>query len=137
MKPIVLTDPGITPGNDLVFSIIGDNRVHWQKIMNYLHENHRDVSEVWRYYNDGKSWLFRTLKKKDTIFWVAVIEGTFRVSFYFGNKADSMIEASDLPEQLKEEYRKTSQSKFRALSVEINGPTDTEQVIRLIDLKLK
>lgn len=137
MEPIILTDPKITPDNDLVFSIIGDNSVHWKRIMNYLQENQKDISEVWKFYNDGKSWLFRTLRKKDTIFWVAVIEGTFRVSFFFSSKAESLIESSDLPEQVKDEYRNTRQSKFRGLTVKIVCPQDTDIVIRLIDLKLK
>lgn len=137
MEPIILTDPEITPDNDLVFSIIGDNSVHWKKIMNYLQENHKYISEVWKFYNDGKSWLFRTMRKKDTIFWVAVIEGTFRVSFFFSSKAESLIENSDLPEQVKDDYRNTMQSKFRGLTVKITCPQDTDIVIRLIDLKLK
>ena len=137
MEPIILTNPEITPDNDLVFAIIGDKSILWQKIMSHLHENHKDISEVWRFYNDGKSWLFRVLKKKNTIFWVAVIEGTFRVGFYFSNKAEPLIENSDLPEKIKDEYRSTSQSKFRAVSVVINNARDAEIVIKLAELKLK
>jgi len=137
MEPIILTDPNITPDDNLVFAIIGEKRILWQKIMSHLHENHRDISEVWRFYNDGKSWLFRTLKKKNTIFWVGVIEGTFRVTFYFSNNAEQLIEDSDLPEKIKDEYRSTSQSKFRAISVKINNTLDAENVIKLAELKLK
>lgn len=137
MEPIILTNPDITPDNDLVFSIIGKKSLHWQNIMKQLHENHKDISEVWRYYNDGKSWLFRTMKKKDTIFWIGVIKDTFRVSFFFGSKAESLIENSNLPEKIKAEYRSTSQNKFRSVTVEINNAEDAENVILLAELKLK
>ncbi len=137
MEQITLTNPEIIPDNELVFSIIGDKSILWQKIMNYLYENHKDISEVWRFYNDGKCWLFRALKKKNTIFWVGVTDGSFRVSFYFSSKAEALIENSDLPETIKDEYRNTSQSKFRAVTVLINNERDAENVIKLSSLKLK
>ncbi len=52
MEPIVLTDPLVTPNNDLLFAIIGDKSIFWQRINNHLYLNHKDISEVWRFYND-------------------------------------------------------------------------------------
>jgi hypothetical protein len=138
MEPIALTDPAIIPDNELVFSMIGDKSVYWQRIMAYLYQNHKDISEVWRFYNDGKSWLFRTLKKKNTIFWVAVLKDTFRVSFYFGDKAEPMILQSDLPESIKDDFKITKRyNTIRAISVSMADSTDVDTVIKLIELKLK
>lgn len=138
MEPIVLTDPAVTPDNELVFSIIGHKSAYWQRIMNWLSENHRDSSEVWRFYNDGKCWLFRTLKKKKTIFWLGVSAGSFRISFYLGDKAEALIEASDLPEAVKKEFREAKQSTFgRSLTIVVDQPEDAETVIQLMEIKLK
>ena len=138
MEPIALTDPAIIPDNELVFSMIGDKSVYWQQIMAYLYHNHKDISEVWRFYNDGKSWLFRTLKKKNTIFWVAVLKETFRVGFYFGDKAEPMILQSDLPEGIKDDFKIAKRyNTIRAISVTMADSTDVDTVIKLIELKLK
>ena len=138
MEPIALTDPNITPNKELVFSMIGDKRFYWMSIMEHLYQHHKDISEVWRFYNDGKSWLFRTLKKKNTIFWVAVLKDTFRVGFYFGDKAEPMILQSDLPESIKDDFKIAKRyNTIRAISVTMNDAADVDTVIKLIELKLK
>lgn len=138
MEPIILNDKSVAPTNDLVFSIIGDKRILWQHIMNYLHDNYSEITEVWKYYNDGKSWLFRTLKKGKTIFWIRVLEDTFRIAFYFGDKAEPIIMQSDLPESIKTDFRNAKRfSTTRGISIEMADENDAVNVIKLIELKLK
>lgn len=138
MEPMVLNDKSVTPTEDQVFSIIGDKRILWQQIMNYLHDNHADVSEVWKFYNDGKSWLFRTLKKGKTIFWIRVLEDTFRIAFYFGDKAEPIIEQSDLPESIKTDFRKAKRyNTTRGIAIEMTDKDDVVNAIKLIELRLK
>jgi len=138
MDSIVLTDRFTKPTDELIFTIIGDKRFFWQRIISYLHDNHSDISEVWRFYDDGKGWLFRTLKKKKTIFWIGVLDGTFRVSFYLADKAVPLIEQSDLPEKIKNEFINTISNNFgRSLTIKMCDAEDVESVIKLIEIKLK
>jgi len=137
METIVLTDRFTTPTDDLICSIIGDKKILWQRILSYLHDNHTDISEVWRFYDDGKCWLFRTLKKKKTIFWIGIIDGTFRVSFYLADKATPFIVQSELPEKMKNEFLNTAGNKFRSITIKMSNADDAENVIKLIEIKLK
>jgi len=138
MEPIVLTDPSITPNEELIFSRIGDKSKLWKEIMEYLYAHYQDISEEWKFYNDGKCWMLRLNKQKKTLCWIGVLETTFRVGFWLGNKATPIIEKSDLPERIKDDYRNAKQYKIgRGLSVVVNDHTDVENVIRLIGLKLK
>lgn len=138
MEPIVLTDKFVTPNEELVFSIIGDKSVFWKMIINYLHDNHPDISEVWKYYNDGKSWLFRTIKKKKTIFWIGVIEGTFRITFWFGDKAEPLLLNSDLPERLINDFGNAKRyGAIRPVTFTMTDSEDVECVKKLIEIKLK
>ena len=137
METIVLTDRFTTPNDELIFSIIGDKRIFWQKIISYLHYNHSGISEVWRFYDDGKCWLFRTLKKEKTIFWIGILDGTFQVSFYLTEKATPLIVQSELPEKLKNEFLNTTGNKFRSITIKINEVADADNVIKLIEIKLK
>ena len=137
MENIVLTDRFTTPTDELIFAIIGDKKILWQRIVNYLHDNYTDITEVWRFYNDGKCWLFRALRKKNTIFWVGILEYTFRVTFYFSDKAVVLIEQSDLPKRIKDEYASTQGSKFRSITIKMGDADDADSVIKLIGIKLK
>jgi hypothetical protein len=138
MNLIVMTDPNVQPTEELIFSIIGENSIFWDKIIDYLYDKHSDITEEWRFYNDGKAWLYRALRKKKTIYWIGVIKDTFRVSFWISEKAIPMIESSDLPDRIKEEYRNAKPfNHSRCITVTVRLDEDLENVLKLIDLKMK
>lgn len=138
MEAIVLTDRFVTPTDELIFAIIGDKKIFWQRIISYLHDNHTDISEVWRFYDDGKCWLFRTLKKKKTIFWIGVLDGTFRISFYLADKAVPLIAQSDLSERIKTEFANAKSNRIgRSITIKMADVEDVENAIKLIEIKLK
>lgn len=132
-----LNDPNIKPSDETVFSIIGDKKLLWQQTLAYLNDNHKNISEVWKYYNDGKSWLFRTLKKKKTIFWIRVLDDTFKIAFYFANRLEPHILESDLANKYKSKYKKAKHfNKSRCIDIDMQDSNDLESVKVLIDLKL-
>lgn len=138
MEPLVLSDPNTQPTDELIFSIIGENSIYWEKLIDYLYENHFDITEEWRYYNDGKSWLYRALRKKKTIYWIEVKKDTFRVSFWLSEKAEPLIENSLLADEIKNEYRNAKRYKIgRCVSIEMRSDKDFENALLLIELKLK
>lgn len=137
MEPIVLTDPSVEPNDELLFSIIGPNRVFWEAILDFLKNHHSDITGEWRYYNDGKSWLYRGLRKEKVIYWVGVHATTFRVTFYLSNKAEALIENSNISDQRKEEFYETAGKKFRHISILMQNMDDVEDVKKLIEIKLK
>ena len=138
MEPIVLTNKLIKPTDDIVFKIIGDRSALWQQIMGYLKNNYSDTIEEWKFYNDGKSWLSRTIKKEKTIFWIGVLENTFRVTFWFGDKAALIIEQSRLSDSIKLDFEKAKRyNKIRPISIRIDHDEDVDNVIKLIDIKIK
>ncbi len=138
MEPVVLTDPNVQPTDELIFSIIGENSTYWEQLVDYLYDNHFNVTEEWRFYNDGKSWLYKAVRKKQTLYWIGVIKDTFRVSFWFGDKAEPIIEASTLPESIKEGFRNAKRyGQLRAISIEVRSDDDYANVIQLVELKAK
>jgi len=138
MEPIVLTDPNIQPTDELIFGIIGENSVYWEKLVDYLYEKHLNITEEWRYYNDGKSWLYKAVRKKQTLYWIGVIKDTFRVSFYFGDKAEPVIIESTLPDSIKEDFKNAKRyGQLRAISIEVRSDDDFANVVKLLELKAK
>lgn len=134
----LLTDKLIYPTDDYIFSIIGDKKIFWQNIMNHMTDNYKDSSGEWNFYNDGKRWLFKMIHKKKTIFWAAILTNTFRITFYFGNKAESIIDSSDLPQTIKDGFRTAKRyGLIRPVSFKIMNNTDVENVLKLIAIKHK
>lgn len=138
MEPKVLTDESVVPDDELIFSIIGEKELLWQQTMSYLHNNNNDISEAWKYYKDGKTWIFRTLKKKKIIFWVRILEDTFRIAFWFAERLEPIILQSNLPDKLKIDYKKANSfNKSRCIYIDMQDSGDLQNVKKLIDLKMK
>ena len=136
-KP-VLGDKNIFPSDDYIQSIIGDKIVMWKKLSGYVKDNYKDITEEWRYYNDGKQWLFKMQQKKKTIFWASVLKDTFRITFYFGNKAEQAIEAISLPQKIKDGFRDARRfGALRPITTIVNGNEDLDNILKLIDVKVK
>ena len=138
MESFVLDDKSVQPTEKLIFSIIRNKEEIWKQTLSYLNDHHKDITEVWKYYNDGKSWLFRTMQKKKTIFWIKILEDTFRIAFYFAERLEPQIMESQLSERLKEQYRTgKSFNKSRAIYIDVADSKDLEDIKVLIDLKMK
>ncbi len=137
-EKLVLGDKNIYPTEEFIFSKIGNKKIIWSKIMNYVTENYPDAASEWRYYNDGKQWLFKLTRKKKTIFWLSLLEDTFRITFYFGDKAEPLIKASSLPGNVKNDFSAAKRfGSLRPVTTILSTISDAENIFKLIDIKLK
>lgn len=91
---MLLTDPNIEPGHEILAAALKERKEVNFTLENKLKESF-DLEYQWRYYNDGKAWLCKVVKKKKTIFWLSVWEDCFKITFYFTEKTQSGI--FDLP----------------------------------------
>jgi hypothetical protein len=133
----VLGDKNQFPTEKVIFSHIGKTKALWQSFFNYLHTEHSDFAEEWRYYNDGKSWLMKVTRKTKTIFWLSILEDAFRVTCYFTDKAAQAIESSAISNQLKERFKDgKSSGKLRGMTVLFKAKCDVEDAKAMISVKL-
>ena len=111
MEAPVLNDQNQFPTEEIIFSNIGRTKSLWISLFEYIHKNYPDFSEVWRYFKDGKSWLFKVTFKSKTIFWLSVIKDSFRVTFYFNGKAEEAVNLSRIPGELKHQFSEKKDNK--------------------------
>jgi hypothetical protein len=138
MTVTVLSDKDVYPSDEVIFRIIGDKRPVWEKIMDYTVKNYPASVPEWRYYNDGKQWLFKLQLKKKTIFWIGLVSGTFRITFYLGGNAESLISGSTLSEGIRKEFLSKDQSgHFHPVTITIRDESDLDDIFKLIDLKTR
>jgi hypothetical protein len=136
MEPLVLKDKSVYPHDDLVFSIIGINSIYWKNLLAAVRETYPASEEVWNYYNDGKNWLFRVILKKKTLLWIGVLEDTFRITFYFGDKAEPVIEKSSLPGDIKTAFKNGQRyGKIRAITIEVKSQEDVDHALIVAGIK--
>ena len=62
-KPL-LNDKEIYPDNEVIKKYLFDTFDLWMKFIDILRNDYPEYNTEWRYYNDGKSWLFKVTHKK-------------------------------------------------------------------------
>lgn len=138
MDRIILNDKNQFPTEEIIFSHIDKSKTFWESLFKHIHTNHPDFSEEWRYYNDGKSWLMKVTRKSKTIFWLSLVENTFRITFYFGDKAETAMKESRISAALKKQFVDGRRyGKIRGLTLMMDNKQNVESTKELISIKLK
>ncbi len=137
MEQHVLADENLYPTEEVIFEHIGNSKILWESFFEYIHTNYPDLNTQWRYYKDGKNWLMKVTRKSKTIFWLSLVEDTFRITFYFTDKAKEAIRNSSIPDELKDRFINGKRyNKIRGLTVTFANKDDVEYAKSLIALKL-
>jgi hypothetical protein len=135
-ETLMLTNSLVHPTDEIIFSYIGEKQEYWKAIMLYMSELYLGSAGEWNFYNDGKRWLFKMVYRKKTIFWAGILKDSFRVTFYLGNKAEAIIDESELPSSVKEEFKTAKRyGLIRPLTFLVNSHADYDNVLKVIDIK--
>ncbi|MGE5364811.1 MAG: DUF3788 family protein [Bacteroidota bacterium] len=138
MQQTVLHDKDVFPSEEVIFSHIGARKKLWCSLFDFIHAEHPEISVEWRYYLDGKSWLMKVTKKSRTIFWLSLTGNTFRLTFYFNQRAETALEESGLSEELKNIFFTSKYiNKIRPITITVSGKQDIEQIKILTAIKLR
>ena len=134
MEKPLLNDADQYPAEEIIFKHTGRTRSLWQSLLNYIKQNYPEFKSEWKYYRDGKSWLLKVTRKSKTIFWLSVINSSFRTTFYFTEKAKEAVNMSLISHDLKDQFNK--KSGLRGITVVFRNENDLEYVKELIAIKL-
>jgi hypothetical protein len=137
MEPPILKDPDQYPTEQVIASCLGKTLPLWDSFFEHIHEHHPDFSQEWRYYKDGHSWLLKVTRKSKTVFWTSIIEGLFRITFYFTDKVEGAISDAEISDELKDQFKNGKHyGKLRGLTITFRDPKDIEYAKALIATRL-
>jgi len=136
-KPI-LTDKSVYPTDEVLKIHLGDRKSVWDAMIVLITTQYPSLVFEWRYYNDGKYWLNKVTLKNKTVCWISVYPQLFKMTFYFGDKAEPFIVASPLQEALKTQFFQSKKvGKIRRILVSVDDTAILPEIVTLIDLKQK
>jgi hypothetical protein len=102
---IELRDEKKYPDDDLLKSILNESFLSYKKLLELFIKY--DMSYEWRYYHDGKAWLFKVQKKKKTIVWMSAWKGFIQAVLYFSEKDIDNLYKLDISKVIKENINST------------------------------
>lgn len=136
MNEVHLRDSQVFPDEQVLKAHLGNGFKAYQLLMDTLAEPPYDLLAEWRYYNDGKAWLCKVQKKKETIFWLSVGDAFFAVAFYFSGKNRLGVEELDIAEALKQQFREAKAiGKLHPLVLEISESEQLDDLLKIISYK--
>ncbi len=136
MEKPCLNDPNEYPNDDVLSRYLGKVKSTWDSFIDLLKENYPLFASEWRYYNDGKNWLFKITKKKKTICWVSIYHNKFKTTFYFSDKAEDLITKSKLKKKYIDQFTNGKRyGKIRGITIEITKSTDLNTTKELMEIK--
>lgn len=134
----VLMEKSVKPNNEQLSGVLGKTYKLWEDLKKHLIEEHGELIEDWKFYNQKSGWTLKLLKKKRNLFFFIALEKCFRIVFVFGDKAVAEVEKSDLAESIKEELRNAKKyAEGRGLPLDVKTRKDVENVKKLVRIKLK
>lgn len=136
MEAPCLGDKTVYPDDNVLKRCLGDAKDAWDAFAGFLERNYPHYSGEWRYYNDGNSWLYKITRKTKTICWVSVYRGKFTTTFYFPDRAESLIVNSTLRKNYIEQFVNARRfGKTRGLTVDVRKIADLATSKKLIAIK--
>lgn len=135
MDKRALGDPEILPSEEVIAGHLGRANAAYLAMLEHNRSAYPDSEERWKYYNDGKSWLFNLSRKKKTLLWLSVEDGFFRATFYLNAAGGEALLGSALPDELKEQFGAAEGKKIRGVTVHVKAKKDLEAYKELLAIK--
>ncbi len=137
MSSSVFTDRSTEPTASQLADALGATASIWSELRNHLETACGPLVEEWKFYGTKSGWIMKTLRKKRNLFFLTPLDGYFRLSFVFGDRAVAAIEESDVSDVIKKELRNAKKyAEGRGLVLEVRTREDVEPVKTLTAIKV-
>jgi len=137
MSVSVFEDKDTRPDDKMLAGVLGKSNQLWLQIKKNLKAEYGELIEEWEFYGQKSGWILKTLRKKRNLFFFIPLEGSFQVSFVFGDKAVAVVEKSDLPQELITELKNARKyAEGRGLRIDVKNSADVEHVKKLVEIKV-
>jgi hypothetical protein len=137
MAVSVFDDKAKQPSEQKLAKALGKSNRLWKEIKKNLKAEYGELIEEWKFYGQKSGWILKTLRKKRNLFFFIPLEGSFKVSFVFGDKAVAVVEESDLPEEIITSLKNARKyAEGRGLQIDVKGGADVEHIKKLVEIKV-
>jgi len=137
MSGSVFEDKDTKPDDKMLVGALGKSNRLWQDIKKHLKAEYGELIEEWKFYGQKSGWILKTLRKKRNLFFFVPLDGSFRVSFVFGDKAVAAVEKSGMLEELITELKNARKyAEGRCLRIDVKNSADVEHIKKLVEIKV-
>jgi hypothetical protein len=134
----ILKDKNVFPDSEVLRKALNDDFEIFQELETTVTNDANKIAGEWRYYNDGKAWIYKAQYKKKTVFWLSVISTGFIVTFYFNEKNYEGIFDLPIDNAIKDNFRNIELvGKLRPLQISVKNKNQITDIQEIIEYKKK
>ena len=134
----ILKDKDIFPDSDILRKALNDDFEIFQEFETTITNDKNKLVGEWRYYNDGKAWIYKAQYKKKTVFWLSVISTGFIVTFYFNEKNYEGVFELPIDNDIKDNFKNIELvGKLRPLQISVKNNAQIKDIQEIIEYKKK
>lgn len=138
METQLLREQEIFPSDEVLKNVLGNIYPVYESLLNTITGSEYGLTCEWNYYNDGKSWLYKVIYKKKTVFWLSVWDGHFQIGFFFTEKHLEGIAALEIDEKIKEDFCQAKPiGKLLPMIFRIRNEGQLPDLLKVVDFKKK
>lgn len=134
---MLLRDPNTFPSEEVLQDALGDDVYSvLSSFLETITNEEYGLTVEWRFYNDGKAWLGKTVYKKKTILWLSVWEGSFKTSFFFTEKHLDGVASLDISENIKDNFAKAKPTgRLIPMIIDVSNKGQIDDLLTVVRFK--
>ena len=126
----------LVPNEEMLADALAGSKVLWDRIKRHVEAACGKASEEWKYYTKKAGWTLVVKSGERTILYLIPLEGCFKASFVFGERAVAAANDAGLPGPV---VALISEAKpyveGRPFMIDVQTEDDVDTAVRLIDIK--
>jgi hypothetical protein len=138
MEELVFVEKDLIPNERMLITALKDSYHHYFRILEILNSLSPNIHTEWKYYGKKIGWLLKHLDSNRNLFFLVVNDGSFKLSFTFGEKVVSSISSSDDVSTNVKELLKNSKKHVEGTTIiiPVGSESDVEDAISLLKFKM-
>lgn len=137
MSESAFDNKSIVPNTKALEEVLGESSEYWNDFRKHIEEKFGPLTDDWKFYNQKSGWILKVLKKKRNLFFMLPVENSLKITFVFGDRAVSVVEKSDLPEEIKNSLKEARKyMEGRGLQIEVKDLEDVMNINKLVEIKI-
>lgn len=135
MEKQILTDPMVTPENNILGEALGKNYQLYKDFFENIAK--KKLIPKWNYYNDGKSWLCKILNKKRNLCWLSIWNTGFKLTFFFTEKTIDGVYKLETSNDIKNIAQETKPTgKLIPIIILVKNKKIINDVLKILEYKM-
>jgi len=134
----ILIDKDVFPDNDVLKEALNNTYIIYDKLITQVSDDPYNLTQEWRYYKDGHSWLCKVVHKKKTVFWISIFDGYFKIAFYLSAKLSEGILDQPIDQDIKADFQQRDFiGKVKPLIVDVVDSSHIDDILKIALYKKK